>query len=302
VQFVTRKSWGAAAPKAAFTKLDSHQLLGMAVHYEDGPFVGHHNQCDDTIRSVQAFHQRTRGWNDIAYNWLVCGHGVIYEGRGWLHRSAAQGTEEGNRAYHAVCALAGANSVHDFTPEQKHGLYEVIVEGQALGYGHEVRPHSSFHPTSCPGDAIRGWVLAGHPYADAPPVPSSKPPVTGPGNGPGAIHVSPGGGGLVAHSHPGFPPFVVELKVRTAGHAVTVWQRQMAHRGWRIAVDGLYGLKSAGVCQRFQHEAGLKVAQPGVVDRLTWEQSFIRPIGGGRGPIASARMDGVALENRGVRP
>lgn len=296
MQFVTRTKWGAAAPKAPFAKLDSHQLLGMAVHYEDGPYVEHHDQCDDTIRSVQAFHQHTRGWNDIAYSWLVCGHGLVYEGRGWLHRSAAQGTEEGNRAYHAVCALGGVQALHDFTPAQKHGLYEVIIAGQALGYGREVRPHSSFHSTSCPGDAIRGWVLAGHPYADAPPAPSSKPRVTAPGNVPGAIHSGPGGGGGGTSSHPGFPPFVVELKVRTAGQAVTVWQRQMAHRGWDIAVDGLYGPQSADVCARFQRDAALKVPRPGVVDRLSWEQSFIRPIGV-RGAIARGSDLGAATTN-----
>ncbi|XP_064537175.1 peptidoglycan-recognition protein LE [Drosophila montana] len=35
------------------------------------------------IRDIQCFHIESRGWNDIAYNFLVGCDGNIYEGRGW---------------------------------------------------------------------------------------------------------------------------------------------------------------------------------------------------------------------------
>ncbi|KAH8264758.1 hypothetical protein KR044_013425 [Drosophila immigrans] len=35
------------------------------------------------IRDIQCFHIESRGWNDIAYNFLIGCDGNIYEGRGW---------------------------------------------------------------------------------------------------------------------------------------------------------------------------------------------------------------------------
>ncbi|EDW57457.1 peptidoglycan-recognition protein LE [Drosophila virilis] len=35
------------------------------------------------IRDIQCFHIESRGWNDIAYNFLVGCDGNVYEGRGW---------------------------------------------------------------------------------------------------------------------------------------------------------------------------------------------------------------------------
>ena len=35
------------------------------------------------VRNIQMFHIETRKWSDIAYNFLVGGDGLAYEGRGW---------------------------------------------------------------------------------------------------------------------------------------------------------------------------------------------------------------------------
>lgn len=268
MQFVTREEWGAAAPHAAYSPLTT--LLGMAVHYEGSPAPAPgHEHCAPAVKSVQTFHQGpSRGWNDIAYSWLVCLHGIVFEARGWGHRTAAQGTTEGNGHYHAVCALG--ETPHDFTPEQQHGLLTVIDEGRRLGYGGEVRSHSSFHGTDCPGPVIRGWVLAGVPYATAPERSPEVEPV----------------GHHRTTSHPGYPPFSGHpLVVRTAGSAVTAWQRQMAHRGWTIVVDGLYGPASSKVCREFQTEKGLTAS--GQVDRATWEAAFTAPITGSRHRVSN---------------
>lgn len=52
-------------------------------------FIVHHSAGQTTssdfaavVRSYYDFHTGTNGWDDIGYNWLIDGNGIIYEGRG----------------------------------------------------------------------------------------------------------------------------------------------------------------------------------------------------------------------------
>ncbi len=75
------------------------------------------------------YHQKTKGWLDIAYNHVFCRHGYVFVGRGFGVRSAANGTAESNDAYFAVCFL-GDDTVGraDVTPEARRALTELIAE------------------------------------------------------------------------------------------------------------------------------------------------------------------------------
>jgi hypothetical protein len=71
------------------------------------------------------------------------------------------------------------------------------------------------------------------------------------------------------HCHSGFYGGVDQQNVRT-------WQQQMAHRGWNIGVDGMYGDQSYGVCRQFQAEKGLSV--DGLTGPQTWSTTWTAPI------------------------
>lgn len=60
------------------------------------------------------------------------------------------------------------------------------------------------------------------------------------------------------------------------GNDVREWQAQMAHRGWRLAVDGAYGPGSEAVCKQFQAEKHLGV--DGVVGPVTWRAAWVAPV------------------------
>ena len=62
----------------------------------------------------------------------------------------------------------------------------------------------------------------------------------------------------------------------STGADVRVWQAQMARRGWRIQVDGVFGPESARVARRFQHNKGLLV--DGLVGRQTWAAAWRLPV------------------------
>ena len=53
---------------------------------------------------------------------------------------------------------------------------------------------------------------------------------------------------------------------------VRVWQARMRERGWRIAVDGIYGRESERVCRAFQKEKGLTV--DGILGPETWRAAW----------------------------
>ena len=157
---ISRDMWGAKPNKTPFSKLG--EVKGLVVHWSAYPIaVG--NQAEmDQVKKIQALHQNDRGWNDIAYNFLVGDTGQIYEGRGWGNRSAAQGGNSrqeinyNNKHYVAVCWLGGANATDKPSAkaiESVKWIYEQV--------GGELRPHSSFKQTDCPGDNWRQHILEG---------------------------------------------------------------------------------------------------------------------------------------------
>ena len=150
--------WGAKPNKTKFSKLG--EVKGLVVHWSAYP-VAVGNQAEmDQCKTIQRLHQVDRGWNDIAYNFLVGDTGQIYEGRGFGNRSAAQGgnsreeTNHNNKHYIAVCWLGGSKPTDKPSAEARAAvswLYEQV--------GGELRPHSSFKQTQCPGDEWRQWII-----------------------------------------------------------------------------------------------------------------------------------------------
>lgn len=150
MNLVTRAQWGARPRKGSPTPLHP---TGATAHWE-GPHMGTfpHDTCPGKVRQIQAFHMDTRGWNDIAYNAVVCPHGYVYEGRGPGARSAANGTDTGNDNDAAVCYLGGEGD--PFTPEGAQAMADAM---HWLSPGGQRHAHRDWKPTACPGDTIAAW-------------------------------------------------------------------------------------------------------------------------------------------------
>ncbi|MBA2360635.1 MAG: N-acetylmuramoyl-L-alanine amidase [Actinobacteria bacterium] len=128
-----------------------------------------HANCAARVRAIQAFHMHDRGWDDIAYNHLFCRHGYVFTGRGFGARSAANGTVPANDRYFAVCFLGNdSKGRDDVSREARVMLARLILRyRRRFPKARQVRPHSSFVATECPGDELRGvirrarwWALA----------------------------------------------------------------------------------------------------------------------------------------------
>lgn len=160
---MSRRSWG-AVPARGRPRIRPAEIRGVAVHYSgmNADEERLHANCAARIRAMQRYHMEERGWLDAAYNHVACRHGFVFVGRGFGARSAANGTATANDAYFAVCFL-GDDSVGraDITPEAQSALRQVIAEyRRRYPKAREVRPHSDFFATKCPGDELRALLSA----------------------------------------------------------------------------------------------------------------------------------------------
>jgi len=165
MRLVSRAQWG-ARPAKQRQALARNEQRGTAVHYSaaDADEQTDHANCARRVRAIQDFHMDGRGWSDIAYSFLTCKHGYVYEGRGRGIRTAAQGTNSGNNAYHAVCFLGDDTAGRDdVTSIGRNAIAEAVAFCNAWAGVRDVKPHSWFHSTGCPGDDLRGWIAAGLP-------------------------------------------------------------------------------------------------------------------------------------------
>lgn len=157
ITWVERVSWNAAHASGP-ENVWGNVKVGVAVHWS-GADVGDqdHRFCAAQVRGIQRYHQQSRGWADIAYNYLICQHGKVFVGRGLQAASAANGTENANRTFVAVCLLLGPHDRFSGAAEialvtLRHWLMQRKVRDK-------VWPHSRFLTTECPGPFLRKWCL-----------------------------------------------------------------------------------------------------------------------------------------------
>ncbi|XP_013388318.1 uncharacterized protein LOC106157269 [Lingula anatina] len=83
---VDRATWGAeSATDVIKLQLPVKYVI---VHHTAGRRCFTERDCVSQVRGIQRYHQVTRGWWDIGYNFLVGEDGRVYEGRGWLNQGA----------------------------------------------------------------------------------------------------------------------------------------------------------------------------------------------------------------------
>ncbi len=111
-----RASWGAAPAKEA--NAVARSLKFAVIHHTAG--TNDYSQADvpTILRGIQSFHQNSRGWNDIAYNFLIDKWGGIWEGRSGGIERPIVGSHAANFNTGTVgISLIGDFSASDATPE-----------------------------------------------------------------------------------------------------------------------------------------------------------------------------------------
>jgi hypothetical protein len=157
--YVHRKAWGAKPPQSRPTILLASRVDAIVYHYTaaNSDEQANHANCASRVRGIQRFHQETRGWNDIAYNYLTCKHGYIYEGRGIENKSAATGVHNGHTL--AVCFLGDDTvSRDDVTAVGRAALVEITRWIRQRRPANQYKGHRDYMSTSCPGNELYTYI------------------------------------------------------------------------------------------------------------------------------------------------
>lgn len=164
----TRSSWGASAPSCSPTYCNTtHIALHHTASASEYGSTGW-SQCASNVLATQQYHMQTRGWCDIGYNYLICPHGDIFEGRGG--GDDVRGAHDGYNCGSMGVAMMGyfhAPYSQTLTVPMEDAFVELATwkcEQQAIdplgsswyaGFG-GVKPnlygHRDVSSTACPGD------------------------------------------------------------------------------------------------------------------------------------------------------
>lgn len=166
MKIISRAEWGAKSPKAV-TTLPLSKVDTIVVHYT-AAFKDETPNYKARVRETQNFHMAAppngRGWNDIAYNFLVSRDGQVFEGRGFGVQSAS--TAGANDHIISVCFLGSDKTNRDdVTDKGRKAIGAIILEIQKranrklLVKGHrdfkKVDPQNN---TECPGDELYSFI------------------------------------------------------------------------------------------------------------------------------------------------
>ncbi|KAL8184655.1 UNVERIFIED_CONTAM: hypothetical protein K2H54_023160 [Gekko kuhli] len=86
-QLITPSRWGARPANCSAPLKDILPENVIIIHTAGTP-CHTKDECSRETRNVQDYHQRTKGWCDIAYSFLIGEDGYVYEGRGWRAEGA----------------------------------------------------------------------------------------------------------------------------------------------------------------------------------------------------------------------
>jgi len=171
----TRADWHARPPLRALTAVPLSRRTEFFTHYigPGAPDFAHrpHADCLEQVRVWQGFHQ-SKGWKDIGYNALVCGHARLIEGRG-LSYSGSHCPDHNTTGFGVQLMVAGDETPTPAMYARLRRLYDELctAKGGALA----MRGHRDGTATECPGDIVYGWVQARMPAPALPPRPRTKP-------------------------------------------------------------------------------------------------------------------------------
>lgn len=259
LDIITRAEWGARRRKSSPDTVRPVDRRAVMVHYSTGEELGREDTAE-WVREIQSYHMDTHGWQDIGYNFLVDREGRVFEGRGW--DAVGAHCAGYNTPAVGVCFLGDDDPGQDVPDVARAAIVAIGQEAERRA-GHDLAQlgHRDKYATACPGDELEAW-WTGKAIVTAPRSSTTS-------SQDGRTRATAPAYPLPAGRY--FGPGSV-----MASHYLGQWQRQMARRGWRIAVDGKYGPQTAAVAHAFQLEKDLTADR--LIGPATWRAAFVEPV------------------------
>ena len=253
MEYISRPTRRARPTRKPFSRLRSSRVVGIVLHHSG---VSSPPEGVDAVKSYARYHMDTRGWNAIAYNWLVDERGVIYEGRGPGIVSGA--TKHYNFKTESICFRGyGGRTV----PETALISIKEVIEDIQSRYGGRrwVKGHKDLASTTCPGSELYAWLQNGSVLYEGNPTTIDFEAI--------AKYLRDLGKGLDKSP--------LSRRKRSRGQLVQLAQGRLRDRGHDCgAIDGVFGHKTKGAVKSFQKKFGF-LRPNGVIDRQTWDCMFL---------------------------
>jgi hypothetical protein len=149
---LSRAQWGAVAPALPYSP--DPLPWRVTLHHSDGKYTRTLAESKAEARFIQDFHIHGRGWNDIAYHFLVDPSGNILEGR--PEGTLGAHTLSNNEGNVGIVLLGTYHPPVNNRPTQAQ-LDAVVALGRYLvaRYGidpKELKGHRDYKLTDCPGN------------------------------------------------------------------------------------------------------------------------------------------------------
>ena len=245
MKHITRDEWG-AIDTGKRLKGFWRRVQGIVIHHTTGPS----DRPWWRVKGHDRYHVHTKGWDSIAYNWLVGETGEIFEGRGWKRGAATRGWNS------KTISVAYIGDSDDGLTERGKDSILTAVGATRERYGDHlwVKCHKDFSQTTCPGETLTEWVNAG--------MVAEQPHTNTMVDWAGIFRYVMETGLAHVIDHP--------IKRGSTGKWVSIAQQRLNDRiNAGLKVDGIYGKKSVAACKRFQSQFAMKVN--GIVDERTWK-------------------------------
>lgn len=147
IEALCREAWRAAEPTGEFT---DHAIERMTVHHT-GRKLRNNRTAPEAILGHQRFHQRDRGWADIAYHFIIDLEGNVYECRP-VTAVGDTGTNYDPTGHFLVCCEG--NFDEQELPEAQHAALVNVLAWAARQFNvpaRTIRGHRDVAATTCPG-------------------------------------------------------------------------------------------------------------------------------------------------------
>jgi N-acetylmuramoyl-L-alanine amidase len=160
-KIVSRSEW--KANSSVLVKMETKPVSHVFIHHTEGSewICDNQAKCSEVVRDIQKFHQITRGWDDIGYNFLVGGDGNVYEGRGWDKVGAH--TRGMNDKSIAISLIGDYTNISP-SDQMLEVTQKLIACGKEKGFVSEeakIHGHRDQNCTACPGnklyEIIKSW-------------------------------------------------------------------------------------------------------------------------------------------------
>ncbi|KAH0535401.1 peptidoglycan-recognition protein LC-like isoform X1 [Cotesia glomerata] len=168
VRFIQRVEWGAQPPEKKPKKLEIIPAPYVIISHTASESCNNQAECIQRVRLAQTMHIEGNGWDDIGYNFLIGGDGLVYVGRGW--------DIEGAHAFGFNRKSIGISFIGTFNKEtpprrQIHALEKLIelgVKNEKISVNYKLLGHRQVSETLSPGDVLFGIIKAMDHWSEKP--------------------------------------------------------------------------------------------------------------------------------------